>query len=76
MPVFIPPCLADQTALVCAKTRGWPGPYTYNLQSGTAAPEGVVTGYGPSSTYFRSSTSKWYNFGGVAGANTGWNIIN
>ena len=75
MPVFIPPCLPDRTANACAKAHGWPDPFSYNLQTGTVAPEGAIIGYGPSSFYERTSTGKHYVFSGVAGAMVGWTLI-
>ncbi len=73
---WIPPCTADQTADACAKANGWPDPFQFNMQSGSAAPENAVTGFGPASFYFRTGTSKLYVFGGTPGTEVGWNILN
>ncbi len=65
-------CIADQTAEACAKANGWPGPFTFNMQSGAGSPEDVNIGYGPASAYFDTEGPAWYDFGGVAGTSVGW----
>ena len=67
------PTSDEMELAVCNKANGWPAPaYPF----GEDAPEGVITGYYPGMLYARTSTSKLYAFFGVAGANTGWQILN
>lgn len=62
-------------AEVCAAASGLPGEMI--SQTGTVAPEGVITGYRVGGHfYYRTTTNKLYVFGGVPRTAVGWQILN